>query len=208
MESYKNLVKLRKTFLSEHKNEYLTYCLTESDVLISIPHAVEQTRLGKPKYAEIGTLAFGLTLAKELDANYIVRTQNLLDDPNFDAVSPYRDKIEYILSANGIKYLLDIHGLKKSRDCDVNLGTRFGKNIESDLPLYEKLEKGLKDAGFVVTTDNPFMANIKTISGYFSEKHEIFTLQIEINSKITNESANFKKFQLLVQTLVHALKKR
>lgn len=208
MESYKNLVKFRKAFLNEHKNEYLTYQLKEGDILISIPHAVEQTRLGKPKYAEIGTLAFGLTLANELKASYIVRTQNLLDDPNFDEVSAYRDKIEYILSANGIKYLLDIHGLKKSRECDVNLGTRFGKNVESDLPLYEKIENALKSAGSVVTTDNPFMANIKTISGYFNEKHKIFALQIEINSKITNESANFKKFQLLVQTLARALKNR
>lgn len=204
--SFKNYVKMRKKFLAEHQEEPFYYELGKSHILLSAPHAVSQVRLGKPKYAEPGTVSAALILAKRLNASYIVRTKNNEDDPNFDQQSPYREKIKYMLSVKGVKYLLDIHGLAKHRECDINLGIHLGENIKSNAPLFNKLEQSLKQAGFVVYVDQPFMAQASTISSYFAKEFGVWTVQLEINSKITNESANIGKLNLLLNTLTEVFK--
>lgn len=204
--SFKNYVKMRKKFLAEHQEEPFYYQLGSSEILISAPHAVSQVRLGKPKYAEPGTVATTLILSNRLNANYIVRTSNLGDDPNFDQQSPYREKMKYIISVKGIKYLLDIHGLAKHRECDINLGIHLGENIKANEELFYKLEQSLKSAGFKVFVDQPFMAQSSTISSYFAKEFGIWTIQIEINSKITNESAYINKLNLLLNRLTEVFK--
>ena len=191
----------------EHCEEDFVCFTTNSNILISIPHAVSQVRLGKLKVAEIGTLPFGFLLAQELNANVIIKTKNNNDDANFDEVSPYREKINHLVSAMGVKYLIDIHGMKKSRPCDVNLGINFGNNIQADEKLFSTLESELKRAGFSVQIDIPFMAGHRTIAGSFAKRFNIFTLQIEINCGLTNESANNKRVNLLLQIIVNVLKK-
>ncbi|MCQ2555734.1 MAG: hypothetical protein MJ149_00175 [Clostridia bacterium] len=206
--NYKKSVKMRRGFMEQHKTEDFYYEIGESDILISMPHAVNQTRLGKPKYAEPGTVSLGLWLAKQLNASYIVKTQNNFDDANFDESSAYKDKIAQLIATKGIKYIIDLHGLKKSRPCDINLGTNFGKNIETDVKLYNELTKGLQAKGFVFDTDTPFMAPTRTIAGYFAKEYGIWTIQLEVNSKITNEHAGFIKFNQLVEVIVDLFKKK
>ncbi len=204
--SFKRLIKLRKSFLYEHREEDCYYEIGDNNILISVPHAVRQTRLGKPKYAEPGTVGVGLLLANNLGASYIVKTKNNFDDANFDERSNYRDKIEYILSVKGIKYLLDIHSLAKSRDCEINLGVNFGQNVSSDMVLYNRLHDELIKAGFNVSADSPFAAMPRTIAGHFAKKYNIWTIQIEINSKLTNESVNIGRFNTLIETLTNIFK--
>ncbi len=192
--------------MSSHIGDDCVYFLGDSDILFSMPHAVNQTRLGKRKYPEPGTVGVGLTLADRLNASYIVKTMNNFDDANFDEKCNYRDKIKYILSVKGIKYLIDIHGLSKSRECDINLGINYGANIQNNVLLYDKLERELRRAGFNVTIDNPFSAPTRTISGYFAEHYSLWTIQLEINSKITNESKYIKEFNTLIDVLTNVLK--
>ena len=152
-------------------------------------------------------MAFGYYLAKELRSHLIVKTKNNCDDVNFDEKSEYRDKIKYLISAVGVKYIVDIHGMKKSRDCDINLGINLGSNIKADVCLYDKLQNKLKNAGFIVSVDEPFKASSRTIAGYFAKEYDVWTIQIEINCGITNESKNNEKANLLLNTLVDVLKK-
>ena len=74
----------RKKFLSDNSDKDFIYKKTESRVLLSCPHGVPQTRLGKNKYPEIGALAVTLELAERLNANLIAKTSNNFDDVNFD----------------------------------------------------------------------------------------------------------------------------
>jgi len=50
------------------------------------------------------------------------------------------------------------------------------------------------------------MAQSSTISSYFAKEFGIWTIQIEINSKITNESAYINKLNLLLNTLTEVFK--
>ena len=204
--SFKNKTKLRKQILQANKDNDFMCKVQDSNILISVPHAVSQIRLGKYKVAEIGTLAFGHILAEELNANLIVKTQNNNDDANFDESCAYRDKINQLISAVGTKYILDIHGMKKSRDFDVNLGINLGNNIKTDVELYDKLVKELEKEGFKVGIDDPFKASKRTIAGCFAEKYNVWAVQVEINCGITNESKNNEKANKLLDCFVKVFK--
>ena len=204
--SFKKIVKNRRIFLNNFKEKDFYYELQNSPVLISIPHAVNQTRLGKVKYAEPGSVNLGLTLKDELNCSYIIKTKNNYDDANFDEQSEYRDALKYILSVKGIKYVIDCHSLKKSRDCDINLGIRFGENVKANPELYDKLVERFEQMGLVVKIDEPFYASSRTIAGSLSNAYGVWAIQLEINSKLTNESGNFKKFKEIVDALVSVFK--
>ena len=186
--SYKKKSKLRKSFLQKYNNQDFACLTTSSQVLISVPHAVSQVRLGNFKVAEIGTLSIGLILAEDVGANLIVKTKNNNDDVNFDKKSEYRDKIKHLISACGVNCIFDIHGMKKSRECDVNLGINIGNNIKADEKLFYEIEEELIRAGFSVQIDNPFMARERTLSGFFAKEYGVFALQIEVNCGLTNQS--------------------
>lgn len=176
-------------------------------ILLSCPHAVSQVRLGKAKVAEIGTLNTGLYLKNNTDCYLISKTKNNFDDANFDDVSSYKDDIYKLIEMGKIKYVIDLHGLARTRPMDINLGTNIGNNISSNVALFDKLLAMLEKAHFNVSIDQPFMAGVKTVSGAVKHRFDdkVWTLQIEINSSITNDPKNFKKFRQLLDVLTEWL---
>ena len=54
------------------------------------------------------------------------------------------------------------------------------------------INNSLINNGFVVNIDNPSCGRHPTISADFVRRHNIFTLQIEINCAITNNYKNIK----------------
>ena len=194
MFSYNKFNKNRKAFLKENKDKDFVYINSKSRVLISAPHGVPQTRLGIPKYQELGSIAFALELYNRLNTKFIAKTKNNFDDANFDEHSPYKTKI--FQEIDNIDYILDFHGLARYRGMDINLGINFGRNIKSNVLLYEKLVKILKENKFIVTIDTPFCAHSQTIAGTFNKN--AWTLQVEINSDITNNFKNKNKLENLL----------
>ena len=194
MFSYNKFINNRKAFLKENKDKDFVYINSKSRVLISAPHGVPQTRLGVPKYQELGSIAFALELHSKLNTKFIAKTKNNFDDANFDENSPYKAKISQEI--DNIDYILDFHGLANYREMDVNLGINFGENIKSNVILFEKLVENLKENKFIVTVDKPFCAPLRTIAGTFNKN--AWTLQVEINSDITNNYKNKSKLENLL----------
>jgi len=190
----------RKKLLRENKENDFVLVEGENKVMISAPHGVVQTRLGKSKYAERGSLATALFLSKRKKTFLIAKTKNNFDDANFDVVSPYKDAIDELATRGRINYLLDFHGLASFRDCDINLGTNFEHNTENDKRLLNILVKKLENADFKVSCDTPFKSGGTTVAGYTKQRHKnMWTIQIEINCKITNEKENFEKWKSLLE---------
>lgn len=200
--NYAGLHKQRINFLERNKEKDNCILEGKGNILLSAPHGVGQVRLGKYKVAEIGSLTTALQMQNKLSFPLIAKTKNNFDDANFDDNSVYkRDMFDYI-QRFGIKYVVDFHGLRADRPCDVNLGTHFGQNIQNNIPLFDDLVKRLEQNDFVVTVDQPFMANKNSISSSVKEKFgDIWSLQIEINCGITNNRKNFKKFSKLLDVL-------
>ncbi len=189
----------RKKLLRENKENDFVLVEGENKVLISAPHGVVQTRLGKSKYPEKGSLATALFLSNRKKTYLIAKTKNNFDDANFDMISSYKDEIDSLATKGKIKYVLDFHGLASFRECDINLGTNFEHNTESDKQLLNSLMSFLEKEGFKVSCDTPFKSGGTTVAGYTKQRHkDLWTIQIEINCKITNEKENFAKWKSLL----------
>ncbi len=200
--SFWKIKRKRIKFLNDNKLNDHAIVFGKNKVLLSAPHGVNQVRLGKLKYMEPGSLALALCLQKLTDSFLIAKTQNNNDDANFDAVSNYRDDIDNLILQKDILYVLDFHGLASSRPIDVNLGINMGRNIENNTQAFDMLFSLLKSNNFNVSIDQPFSGSLKTIAGSTKNKHKnIFTLQIEINSRITSLPQNNDKFNSLLKVL-------
>ena len=189
----------RKIFLQEYNKKDHVILKGENNILLSVQHAVFQIRLGKYKAPEIGSLTTALYLQQRTNSFLIVKTKNNNDDVNFDTNSLYKDNIKNLIKNEKIKFLLDFHGLAQNRDCDVNLGIHLGYNIKQNIKLFDDLLNLLAEKGFKVSIDKPFMANANTIcSSITREFDNVWALQIEINSAITNKVENFSRNYVLL----------
>ena len=186
---------------SKYKSGYAFISSPKSPILISAPHGVWQTRLGKGKYPEIGSARLAIALSKKNECNLIIKTKHLFDDANFDINCGYRRKISNIIKKNNIKYLFDIHGLSSSRDCDINLGICLGQTIKTNEKLFEDMLSCFNQYGFKVNIDQPFYGKYHTIASTFAKKFNIWTIQIEVNCGITNYGKNIKRLNELIECL-------
>ena len=170
--------KIRKAFMQA--NEHRDHAIIEghNDILFSVPHAVNQVRLGKLKYKEIGSMAVAMYLAEKTGGYLIAKTKNNSDDANFDENCKYRDSISRLIETKGIKYVIDMHGLASNRPCDINLGIHLGKNISTNVPAYDSLRKILKNAGF--NTDVSNYGERGYFSADYSPDDDIETIRVHI----------------------------
>lgn len=199
---FKKIHNARINFIKKNKEKDHVVVEGKNSVLLSAPHGVAHVRLGRLKFKEIGSLATALWLKENTDCFLIAKTKNNGDDANFDENSIYKNIVRQLIKTHNIKYLIDIHGLAAKRECDINLGTHLGKNIENNLKAFDELQKRLERNGFRVCIDQPFMAGSKTISGAMKNENKgVWTLQIEINCAITNKVENFVKYGLLLDVL-------
>lgn len=158
----------------------------DKKIMFSAPHAVEQTRDGKIKFAEKETGEIAIALNK-LGYPCIVKTQNIGDDANFDLNSQYkRDLVKYIRE-NNILALIDLHQLSPMREQLICLGTG-GEDCLNLLGSHDKAKKIQRHfAKFFhnVSLNEPFAAKGDgTISRYISKNCKIPCIQVEINSKL------------------------
>lgn len=81
---------------------------------------------------------------------------------------------------------------------DINLGCNFGQNIAPNEHAFNSLVTMLTKNGFSVTIDTPFKAGLHTVSNFVRENANIYALQIEVNSGISNDIKNNEKLRLLI----------
>lgn len=199
---FSNYVTRRRIFLKNNKEKSFVVQEGKIPFMISAPHGVSQVRLGNPKVAEPGSLSLALELCKRTGAHLIAKTQNCNDDANFEEICPYKDVLVKYIKSHDIKFLIDIHGLKKIRGMDINIGTYLGENIKPNEKAFDFLNEKLESEGFVVSIDQPFFASPNSVATYVSKNCGIWTIQLEVNYKITNEYQNVERLTDLVGCLV------
>lgn len=156
--------KKRKIFLKQNCDKGHTFLYGIGAVVISTPHGVTQVRLGHLKRAELGSIAVALRVQELTNCHLIAKTQNCFDDANFDECSTYKTELMDFIKEHDIKFLIDIHGLNASRDCDINFGIHLGENISSNPELFDRLNNEFRRHGFVTWIDQPFMSGKNTIA--------------------------------------------
>jgi len=204
-DNFKNIIAQKKELtLKRNSFEVVKGCVP---ILLSAPHNVEQVREDRKKPLDLGTGHLLLKTINESGAYGIIKTNcvgkigEVDDDPNYEVEHPYKQKIIELVNKNKIKAVIDIHSLSKDRTEQINLGINGGKNIQNNFELLEKVKALFFENGFYVTIDTPFYAGENTVSANVSKGANIFSLQIEINSKLIHLKDKRNEFLLITEIM-------
>ena len=121
-------------------------------VMVSAPHAVTHWRDGHTKPSDDYTGSIALALAELTGAHAIVATRFSHADPNWDPfeASAYKQALAAHVREQGIRVLLDIHGMVAASPNLVAIGTADGEACRTlpDLELlaFTELYEGLAEA--------------------------------------------------------------
>lgn len=177
-------------------------------VMLSAPHAVEQTRDGRIKSAEKETGIIALEINKIIGAPVIIKTKNCGDDANNDPSSSYRHYLISYIKENGIKFLIDLHQLSSKRTVLIDLGVNGYRNFR-DRGLVDMIANTFAKHGISgIEIDKPFAASGRnTVSCDISRKTGIDAIQIEINSKLVwdKDGVDKSKINDVVDSLIEII---
>ena len=160
-------------------------------IMISAPHAVDQTREGKIKYAEKETAVIAKRL-NELGYPAIIKTENVNDDANYDLDCPYKQELLKFCHNNNIVFVLDLHQLASTREMDFCLGTgdETNRNLLTHANIASLTQKLAQEEGFTMTINTPFAASSPRTMAGFASSQNIPAMQLEINSKLVASYCN------------------
>ncbi|MDD3335748.1 MAG: hypothetical protein PHI98_09595 [Eubacteriales bacterium] len=176
-------------------------------VMLSAPHAVLQTRNGRPKQAERYTGMLARLLNQQEGTPCIYKTLHLADDANHDEQSDYRDRLCDYIRENCIRCLLDLHQLSPTRPMDLCLGTGKGQNLHGQNEVVKILQAAFLAHAFSrQTVDDPFSASgIHTVSSTVARECGIPAVQIELNSRLLMEDQPEERFSDIMDALGNAI---
>ncbi len=155
-------------------------------ILISAPHGARHLRKGKWKEEDEYTASIAITLAEATRAYVIYVKNKTIEDPNYTKKTKYKDKVRDIIRDNGIKFLLDVHGVNKNRPFKICVGTRYNNNNQSSCPTYkDTIEEALRDFQEPpIFNRRNFKAKKKeTVTSFARRECGIESAQVEINAK-------------------------
>jgi len=182
----------------------LYYKIGDLPVILSAPHAVTQWRDNKVKVADAYTGAIVELVSQRVNCSYIAKAFNDNTDANDDEKSDYRDFLADIIINNGIKCLLDIHGVNSEMDTDIDIGTNYDLNINKDKRIKALVLDLAKQYGLKCTWNKYYPAsNQNRVSTDIHRRTGIPSLQIEINGQYRfrgaePEEVKLEKFNVIV----------
>ena len=100
-------------------------------ILVSAPHGARHLRKGKWKEEDEYTASIAIRLGEATGAHVIYVKNKTHEDPNYIKRARYKDKIREIVQNDGIKFLLDLHGVNKDRPFKICIGTRYNNKALS-----------------------------------------------------------------------------
>ncbi len=176
-------------------------------VLLSAPHAVRHYRQKKIKISDEFTGSIVYLLNKLTGCQALAVTKFYGGDPNVDNPCIYKERIAEICSREKVKLLLDIHGVARQREFDVDLGTDSGKTLLGKARIVERLELNFKNFGLSRISNDYFAASgSNTISNYVARELRIPAIQIELNKQFRVPSQNPQGFHRMLGALVESIK--
>ena len=147
---------------------------------------------GKIKLAEPYTRAIASYVSKKSNSYCFVKNEDTGIDPNKNNDDEFKKILVDLIEKNHIKILVDIHGAKRERDFDVEIGTLSGNS--SDHKIIEKLKKSLLISGIEkVVRDEPFRGGYITKDVLSSTGINCIQLEINRNFRDLHKINNLRK---------------
>ena len=153
-------------------------------IVITSAHGIEQKKRGGfLKLAEPYTRGIARYVGRKSDCYYLIKNEDTGVDPNKHNGDEFKAILCDLVNKNHIKVLIDLHGAKKERDFDVEIGTMNDKTASGT--TVNALTECLKKNGINnITLNDPFKGGdiIRTVS----DKTGIECIQLEINNNYRN----------------------
>ncbi len=164
-----------------------TYQPGDLPILISAPHATAHLRRQRLKGEEEFTGALAQFLAEQTGIHALYSHYRSPGDPNWDRHSPYKQRLQEIVQSNGIRFVLDLHGMTNKYKIGLALGTMNGRSC----PDHESL--------ILTTIEKQFRPTSQAAANKFSELHwDHFVLN---HSRFTGGLTNYTVTRFASQQL-------
>ena len=156
--------------------EEITIIKSKNPILLTSIHSMMQSH----KPAETFTRELALYLAKKHNISCMIKNIDTGIDPNKTDDDSFKNSLNQFINDNNISLILDLHGARKERPFDVELGTM--NNLSADFSTIMELKEAFEENDLSnVELNNPFKGGKLTQSAFFNTNAEI--IQIEINQK-------------------------
>lgn len=197
-------------------------------VMVSAPHAINQFREGKVKWADQYTGGIARYLHEATGCHLICASLFNETDPNYDSIghNAYQDALKKYVEAHNIRFLLDLHGAAKSREYALEMGTAPEQDPIPDVEyeidpslhkykfvadlvknIFEELFKDSSVEQKEVWKNQIFNAGDQnTVTKYISENTKTACVQLEINANYRNPE-NRTEFDKLIIGLIDLIEK-
>ena len=177
-------------------------------ILICAPHTVKQVRNGEYKAADVYTGAMIKTLSETTEASIIYKTSTNGDENYTIEDTEYRNKIREIVEENEIRVIFDLHGMRRDRESDLDVGTGDINHINllNQNYLLPSINNAFTNENYKINyTVNKYFCGgkIYTTSTYASQKLGIPTIQLEINRNFRD--ADGENFNYMINTLTNMI---
>jgi len=185
VKEYEEQFKVNDYFGDKSKGIY-NYRPGSIPIMVSAPHSVKQIREGNVKVADTGTGGIALILHELTDCHVMYRTFTANGDANRDLICPYKRELIKKLAKNNIKYLIDIHGMRRDRPHDIDVGTLYGLTtdwITENLIVDKFTTHGVKDVRFNYLFDGTSRG---TVTRTVYHQLGISCFQLELNERYRN----------------------
>lgn len=178
----------------------------ELPVLLSAPHATAHMRCRRIKKEEGFTGALAHLLAETTGAHAFYSRYSLADDPNWDEHSPYKRCLQNIVEANGIQFVLDLHGMSDRHKIGVALGSMNGRSC----PNHEPLILQTMAAQFTQTDEDAASAFPQLRWDHFVLNHSRFTGGVANHTitRFASQRLGLSAMQIELCASVRVVKKR
>jgi hypothetical protein len=155
------------------------------------------------KSPDFYTGSIGYLLHEYLGVHFIAKCCSREEDPNYDEVSLYRDKIEAIVKKHSIALIIDLHGAKFDRPFCIDIGTADGKTASKEtITSFHEAFRTNSPIEFQIVENHTFKAlNPSTVTHDIYNRCGIETMQVEINKKYRIPQEDFESFVTVLRNL-------
>jgi N-formylglutamate amidohydrolase. len=169
-------------------------------IMITAVHTVYQEH--KDKFAEGYTGAICQYVANKIDAFYAIKCIDNGIDSNSIETDEFKEFVVSQINKHNIKLIIDLHGAKREREFDVEIGTLSG--LSSDITVIKTLETCFNNNGIDnIAYNDPFKGGGITQAIFGNTDTDI--IQIEINGNFRDKH-DLEKCEQICDSLIEFTK--
>lgn len=172
-----------------------TYEIKTGDcpVIITSAHGIQQKkRNNNYKLAEPLTRGIAKYVSRKTECYYLVKNEDTGVDPNKNNKDEFKAILTDLIVKNRIELVIDLHGARKERDFDVEIGTLDGEMAKQE--TIDRLVACLKEVGIRrIVLNNPFKGGQITQTAFKNNKIECIQLEINQNYRNIRKITNLHK---------------